>query len=325
MSDFKIFIKTGKCSSCSKSLVIQRKYNNEDLCPECFTIDIENKIYSTIKEYNLINPSDKIIVGLSGGKDSITLLYNLKKIQEKSQYSNEIIALIIDEGISNYRNKSIASAKKFCKENEIDYKIISFKERIGKTLEDIIIQKKNSNDYEYACNYCAIFRRRLLNDGAKELKGDILAVGHNLTDIAETFLMNILFKRFSLIAQKNIFEVNSSKDTNTYYIKKIKPLMKIPEEEIFLYVNIKNLTYYPSHCPYSKQDPIMRRKVLNFIQNSKNSIPDVELNLLNGYNALSHLLKKYYKIERKNYCQNCGYPCNKIICQYCSYKSVIKS
>lgn len=320
MSNFKIFIKTGKCSSCHKSLVIHRKYTGEYLCPECFIVDIEKKIYNTIKEYNLFNPSDIIIVGLSGGKDSIALLYNLKKIQENQQYSNEIIALIIDEGISDYRDKSIDSAKQFCIENEINYNIISFKERIGKTLEDIIIQKRSSNDYKYACNYCAIFRRRLLNEGAKELKGDILAVGHNLTDMAETFLMNILFKRFSLIAQKKIFEVNSSKEINPYYIKKIKPLMKIPEEEIFLYVNIKNLTYYPSHCPYSTQDPILRRKVLNFIQNSKDIIPDIELNLLNGYNELSKKLKKYYIKDEKNYCLNCGYPSNKKLCQYCNYK-----
>ena len=103
---------------------------------------------------------------------------------------------------------------------------------------------------------------------------------------------------------------------NKYYIRKIKPLMKIPEEEIFLYVNIKNLIYYPYHCPYSKQDPILRRKVLNFIQTSKDFIPDVELNLLHGYNELSQILRKKYKKKKRNHCQKCGYQCNDVICQY---------
>ena len=77
------------------------------------------------------------------------------------------------------------------------------------------------SDYQYACNYCATIRRRLLNEGVKELNGDVLAVGHNITDIAETFLMNILYKRFSLIAQKNILETESSRESNQFYIKKI--------------------------------------------------------------------------------------------------------
>ncbi|MBY9005135.1 MAG: TIGR00269 family protein [Candidatus Lokiarchaeota archaeon] len=325
MSNFKIHIKTGNCSLCDKSLVIDRKYTEELLCPECFAKDIENKIYHTIEDYNLFSPSDRIVVGLSGGKDSIALLYNLIILQKNSKYSNKIKALIIDEGIPNYRKKSIELAKTFCEEYEIEYKIIKFQERIGKSLENTIIQKRNSDNYKYACNYCAIFRRRLLDEGTKELGGNVLAVGHNLTDIAETFLMNILFKRFSLIAQKNIFGIKSTQRNNLHFANKIKPLMKIPEEEIYLYVNIKKLKYYPSHCPYSKQDPIIRRKVLNFLLECKNIIPNVEFNLLDGYDTLSKTLKKYYKIGKKNNCQKCGCPSADIICQYCIYKEEVNN
>ncbi|MBY8991668.1 MAG: adenine nucleotide alpha hydrolase family protein [Candidatus Lokiarchaeota archaeon] len=319
MTEYNIFLKTGKCSYCNNSVVIQRKYSGESLCPACFEKNIEKNIYKTISKYKMLKPYDKIIVGLSGGKDSFTLLYNLSIIQKKAYRPKEIIALTIDEGIKDYRDKSVKNAIDFCKELNIEHHIISFKEKVGFTLDEIINIKRKLPDYKYACNYCAVIRRRLLNDKAKELGGTILAMGHNLTDIAETFLMNILYKRFHLIANQYLFKEQDSR-TSQFYIKKITPLMRIPEEEIFLYANIKKFQYYPSHCPYREKDPIIRKKVLDFIQECKKTSSEIEFNLLSGFLELSSILYDHY--EKKDYytCQSCGYPStNKVYCSYCIY------
>jgi len=266
----------------------------------------------------MLNPHDKIIVALSGGKDSITLLYNLKKNQEKLYRSNPLIALTIDEGIKGYRDKSVKFAIDFCKNFGIEHEIISFKDKIGKTLDEIINIKKKSENSKYACNYCATIRRRLLNDGAKELGGTVLATGHNLTDIAETYLMNILHKRLNLISNQYIFK-KKDLTASKYFIKKIMPLFRIPEEEIFLYVNIKNFNYSPSHCPYRESDPILRKRVLDFIQKCKEFSPEIEFNLLNGFLELSEILHNHYNKQSSNSCQQCGYPCGTTnLCSYCS-------
>jgi uncharacterized protein (TIGR00269 family) len=266
----------------------------------------------------MLKPEDKIIVGLSGGKDSIALLYNLNNIQKKKHKSKSIIALTIDEGIKDYRESSIKKAKEFCEKYDIDHKIISFKERIGYSLDEIIKVKKNSSDYKYACNYCATVRRRLLNDGAKELGSTVLAMGHNLTDISETYLMNILYKRLDIIANQYLFKEENEK-ISRYYIKKISPLMRIPEEEVFLYSNIKKFSYYPSHCPYREKDPIIRKRVLDFIQDCKKYSPEIEFNILSGFLELSKTLYSHREKKKNNSCQICGYPCgNTKICTYCS-------
>ena len=319
MTEYNIFLKTGKCSYCNNSVVIQRKYSGESLCPACFEKNIEKNIYKTISKYKMLKPYDKIIVGLSGGKDSFTLLYNLSMIQKKAYRPKEIIALTIDEGIKDYRDKSVKNAIDFCKELNIEHHIISFKEKVGFTLDEIINIKRKLPDYKYACNYCAVIRRRLLNDKAKELGGTILAMGHNLTDIAETFLMNVLYKRFHLIANQYLFKEPDSR-MSQFYIKKITPLMRIPEEEIFLYANIKKFQYYPSHCPYREKDPIIRKRVLDFIQECKKTSSEIEFNLLSGFLELSSIL--YDHKEKKDYytCQSCGYPStNKVYCSYCIY------
>jgi len=317
--NYKIFLEKGKCSHCKNVVVIKRNYSGETLCTKCFEKNIEKNIYKTISKYKMLNPHDKIVVALSGGKDSISLLYNLIKIQERTYNSEPIIALMIDEGIKGYRKNSIEKAKDFCKIYDIEHKIISFKEKIGYKLDEIISIKKKSIDYRYACNYCATFRRRLLNDSAKDLGGTVLALGHNLTDVAETFLMNILYKRFHIIANQYLFKEQNSRIEN-YFIRKITPLMRIPEDEIFLYANIKKFDYYPSHCPYREKDPIIRKRVLDFIQKCKQYSPEIEFNLFNGFLELSKSL--YYQNEKINYksCQLCGYPCgNTKICTYCNY------
>jgi len=317
--NYKLFLEKGKCSHCKNAVVIKRRYSGETLCTVCFEKNIEKNIYKTISKYKMLNPHDKIIVALSGGKDSISLLYNLIKIQERTYNSEPIIALMIDEGIKGYRKNSIEKAKDFCKIYDIEHKIISFKEKIGYKLDEIINIKKKYIDYRYACNYCATFRRRLLNDSAKDLGGTVLALGHNLTDVAETFLMNILYKRFQIIANQYLFKEQNSRIDN-YFIRKITPLMRIPEDEIFLYANIKKFDYYPSHCPYREKDPIIRKRVLDFIQKCKQYSPEIEFNLFNGFLELSKSL--HYQNEKidYNFCQLCGYPCgNTKICTYCNY------
>jgi uncharacterized protein (TIGR00269 family) len=294
-------------------------YSGEKLCTNCFINSIEKNISATISKYKMLNPQDKIIVAVSGGKDSLALLLNIYQIQKEKGRSKPIIALTIDEGISGYRNKSIESAKNFCNKYNIEHKILRFKDIIGKTLDEIISIKKDNSDYQYACNYCATLRRRLLNEGARELGADILAMGHNLTDFAETYLMNILFKRYQIIANQYLFKKENN-EIRKYFIKKITPLMKIPEEEIYIYSNLKKIDYFPSHCPYREQDPILRKRVLEFIQKCKSFSPEVEFNLLNGFLEISEILYNNFQRKAYNTCKKCGYPCGtKDLCLYCTY------
>jgi len=325
-SSYNVFLKTGTCDYCSKNaLVVHRKYSGELICTDCFTKRIEKNIYQTISKYKMLKPKDRIVVGISGGKDSLSLLYNLKQIQENSYHSNPIIAVTIDEGIRDYRSNSTKNAIEFCKLHKIEHKIVSFKEKTGKTLDEIVELKKNAPKNTYACNFCATLRRRILNETAKNLGADVLAMGHNLTDIAETYLMNILFKRFKLIANQYLFK-EESKEIKKYFVRRITPLMKIPEEEIFLYANLKKINYYPSHCPYREEDPILRKRVLEFIQECKKFSPEIEFNLLNGFLESSEIFSKHYIHESYNSCKKCGYPCGKTnICLYCKYLSEFRS
>ncbi|MBY8982161.1 MAG: adenine nucleotide alpha hydrolase family protein [Candidatus Lokiarchaeota archaeon] len=306
----------GKCSLCRKDAKLYlRRHSGQLLCPECLISSIERIIYRTISKYKMLNPEDTIIIGFSGGKDSVALLYNLIKIQKNTYGSKPIIALSIDEGIDIYRESSIKIARDFCKKYNIEHKIISFKKKIGRSLDEIIDLVKPKKDFRYPCNYCAILKRRLLNDEAKKLGGSVLALGFNLTDITETFLMNILYNRFHLIGNQYLFDNNKD---YSFYLRKIIPLMKIPENEIQYYVKFKNLNFYDTNCPYREQYPILRKRVLEFIEKLKIKSPEIEFNLFNGFLELSKIFNK----ERENIdltnCRKCNYPTsNTHECNYC--------
>ncbi|MCZ7403475.1 MAG: hypothetical protein O8C67_00900 [Candidatus Methanoperedens sp.] len=91
-----------KCQRCSKSAVVYQKYSNAHLCKVHFIEDVERKIKRDIRKFKMVERSDRIAVALSGGKDSIALLYILHKIF-KNRPDIELLAVTIDEGISGYR------------------------------------------------------------------------------------------------------------------------------------------------------------------------------------------------------------------------------
>ncbi|TFF98258.1 MAG: TIGR00269 family protein [Promethearchaeota archaeon] len=306
------------CSICNeKNAIYKRKHSGQYLCETCFISSIEKIINKTISKYNLLIPKDKIIVGVSGGKDSITLLYNLKKIQEKTYNSKPLIAISIDEGIEDYSPSRMKIVEKVCNDFNIRLEAISFQQYITKSLDQIVEFKENNKNFRYPCNYCATIKRRLLNDVAKDLGGTVLALGHNLTDISETYLMNILYNRLPLIARGGL--LRKTKKQDNIYLERIFPLMNIPENEIDLYVKLKNLDYYRALCPYRINYPILRKKVYNFIQNLKKTSPEIEFNLLNGSLELSTLLEEKYSGKEIFYCPECGYPTPKPSkCRYCS-------
>ena len=103
----------------------KRLYSGETLCKSCFLFSIEAKTLHTISKYSMIGYGERVAVGVSGGKDSLTLLYVLKKILKKNN-CNDVMAITIDEGIEYYRDESLNIVKDHCERMNIPLKIFSY-------------------------------------------------------------------------------------------------------------------------------------------------------------------------------------------------------
>lgn len=321
-----------KCQYCNQPAVYHRKISNEKVCANHFCSTLENKIRKTVRKFQMFDPTQKVVVGVSGGKDSLVLLYNVLRLQKRNPDSIPVEAILIDEGIEGYRNESLLIAKKMCEIWNVKLHIIEFRKYFGKSLDETIDSLADLK--VNACTVCGTVRRRLLNDTALELNADKLAIGHNLDDISETFIQNILRNDLKRIRTKPPH--GNLQEKLGYLVPRIKPLMEIPEIEISRYCYYKNIPIQSTPCPYIEGFFILRKKVQDFLNDLEENSAEVKYNIIKLNENLFSILKEskpsdsetHLRVKEQNnsnlklLCSKCGSikSPNRDICYYCELK-----
>lgn len=261
----------------------------------------------------MLKKGELIAVGVSGGKDSLTTLHILNEIV-KEQRTTKIIAIAIDEGIHDYRSKTLKNAIDYCKKNKIKLYIYKFEDEFGYSL-DKIVKKLKLNP----CSVCGVFRRYLLNQKAKKLKVDKLAVGHNLDDEAQSIIMNY-FKSSNEMSAR-LGPVTGIK-TEKGFIQRIKPLYFLTEKEVMTYAFLKGLSEELNECPYATQS--FRNDVKDMLNKFNSKYPATKYSVITSFLDVLPLLKEKYKNSKIKYCKYCGEPASNDVCQACEYVNLLK-
>lgn len=302
------------CKNCNiKSVYVDE--SNKKYCSKCFIKYFEAKVFKTIRTYGLVGNNDTIGIGVSGGKDSLTTLYLLNKLA-RDRRNIKLLAILIDEGIHGYREKTIKDAKAFCKKEGIDLHIYSYKREFGATLDDAI-KKLNSN----ACAICGVFRRYLLNKKARELKVNKLATGHNLDDEAQAVLMNQFKNNISVSARLGPITgiIKEQK-----FIPRIKPLYFMTEKEVTIYSYLKGFTSEFSECPNSFDS--FRSYVRDMLNEAESKYPGVKRGVIHSFLEVLPILKQEgKKTSTMKFCYNCGEPSTGNICKACQIMDRLKA
>ena len=185
-----------------------------------------------IQQYGLISDGDRILVGVSGGKDSLVLLYGLTLLRRFIGIDYQVIGVTIDMGFTNGK-MDFSPVAEFCKAHDIEYRTV--KTQIAEIVFDV--RKEDS-----PCSLCARMRRGALHDAANELGCNKVALGHNFDDAVETFIMNLFTEgRIGCFAP------------STYLTNKkvtvIRPLSLAPEKEVRRAARRNELPIVQSVCP----------------------------------------------------------------------------
>ncbi|MCK4482964.1 TIGR00269 family protein, partial [Candidatus Bathyarchaeota archaeon] len=161
---------TAICNICKRrDAFFFRPYSGEKLCKKCFAISIENKVRATIAKYSMLENDNRIAIAVSGGKDSLSLLHILARIERKFPKAS-LVAVSIDEGIKGYRDKALEIAAENCKKLSVEHHIVSFKELYGCTQDEVVRRLKKEGKTELTpCAYCGVLRRKALNIVAREV------------------------------------------------------------------------------------------------------------------------------------------------------------
>ena len=191
-----------------------------------------------IDDYQMIQAGDKIAVGISGGKDSLALLYALAHLRIFYPNSFEIIAITVDLGWGNFQLDEI---KKLCDKLNVEY--VTVKTDIA----DIIFeQRKETNP----CSLCAKMRKGALNEKIKELGCNKVAYGHHKDDVVETLLLSMIFE-----GRLHCFAPVTYLDRMDLTV--IRPLLYVNEADIIGFKNKMELPVAKSPCPmdgYTKRE-----------------------------------------------------------------------
>jgi uncharacterized protein (TIGR00269 family) len=299
-----------KCAHCNRKAVYYQRHSGRHLCKKHFVGDFERRVKLAVRKYGMIEKGDRIAIALSGGKDSVTLAFALKKLYGKRR-DIEFLAITIDEGIEGYRPSTVEIARNVADKLEMEHHVISFKENFGLTLDEMVkVGDKKP------CTYCGVFRKYLLNKTARELEATKLATGHNLDDETQTILLNFLHADTERLARLVPQRVQKG------LIMRIKPFREVYEKEVVVYGFLNDLPMIFDECPYS-YFPV-RAAVRDFLYEFENKYPGRKFSVMRSFENLIPCLKQMYpQIELKK-CRLCGEPTPREICQACSLLKELK-
>ncbi|MDH5374342.1 MAG: TIGR00269 family protein [Candidatus Bathyarchaeota archaeon] len=281
-------------------------------------MSIKNKVRATIAKYNMLEYDDRIAIAVSGGKDSLSLLHVLARI-ERNFPKASLVAVSIDEGITGYRDEAIKMAAEKCKELGVAHHIVSFKELYGYTQDEIVTRRKREEKTELTpCAYCGVLRRKALNIAAREMKADKVATAHTLDDETQTILLNILHGDPLRIARQKPL----TDDVHPKLVQRIKPFCEIPERETALYAYIKKIRFQDMPCPYASE--AMRNDIRLFLNRMEHKHAGTKFTVFKSIEKIRPAIGRMVRKEELTECVKCGEPTTGEICKTCEMLQQLK-
>lgn len=300
------------CTLCGKNdAIFGRIYSGEKLCGRCFCKTVEDKVRKAISKYEMLGPKDRIMVAVSGGKDSVTLLHILSRI-ENAFPAVVLYAGTVDEGIRQYRDEALRIAEKNCKTLGIEQIVTSFKELFGYKLDEIVeLAKDRSERGLTPCSYCGVLRRKALNMIAREAGVDKLVTAHSLDDETQTMLLNVVHGDPLRIARsKPVLNLIHPK-----LVQRVKPLCLVPESEIAFYAYLKGIKFQGFPCPYAKA--ALRNDIRQMLKSMEYKHAGTLYTIFSSIERIRPALEHFAEEIELRSCKLCEEPTIGDLCQPC--------
>ena len=230
-----------------------------------------------VDEYKQINEGDKIAVGISGGKDSLTLLYALSEMRRFYPNRYDLCAITVDLGFDSFDTGEIA---KLCEKLNVEYNVVKT------DIYDIVFNERAETN---PCSLCAKMRKGSLNEAALKMGCNKVAYGHHKDDVVETLLLSLIYEgRFHTFSPVTFLDRTG--------ITVIRPLLYIEEADIIGFNNKMGLPVMGKKCPvdgYTKREYV--KDLLKQIERDNHGVKDrmftaIEGSGIKGWNDERHEL-----------------------------------
>jgi tRNA 2-thiocytidine biosynthesis protein TtcA len=240
---------------------------------------VAKKTTRAIKDFNLIEDGDRVMVGVSGGKDSWALLQILDELRQRAPIDFSLVAVNVDSGYKDYKHDVIAST---CEARGWEYRIEHTS--IGEVMDDLLDANATP------CSLCARLRRGVLYRIATEVGATKIALGHHLDDFVETLLLNLFFA-----GALKAMPARLVSDDGVHTV--IRPLVYVEEAEARLYAKERELPIIGCCCPACGDLSLQRQRVKRLITDLEIDHPGVKASMLK---ALGNVMPRHLLDRRLN-------------------------
>jgi tRNA-5-methyluridine54 2-sulfurtransferase len=247
-----------KCRKCGEKPVINMRQHKLALCKEHFPEWILEQTQRFIDKYRMFDHGHKILVAVSGGKDSLSLWDILNRLGYTCD--GLYIGLGIDEG-AGYSDESQRLSQAFADQHGLHLHVVDIVEEHGESIPQMA--QRTTRGKGKPCSVCGLSKRHIMNRVAREMGYDILATGHNLDDEAAVLFGNTLnWISGYLIRQGPVLEAD-----RPGMVRKVKPLCRFYEREMAAYALLRGIKYIYDECPHAVgSKTIYYKEILNKLE-----------------------------------------------------------
>ena len=294
-----------RCRSCRRQAVIELRRHNSAFCSECFIRVFREQVRRAIRHFDMFDPRDRILVAVSGGKDSLALWDVLLDL------GYDATGLYLGLGIGGYSTRSSDVAEKFAADRGAELLLVDLARDYGYDIPTA--GRKGSRS---TCAVCGLSKRYVFNRAALEGGFDVVATGHNLDDEAATLLGNTLRWQTEYIARQS--PLLPARDG---MVKKVKPLYRLSELETAAYAVLRDIDYVVEECPLVAGNTQLRYKdAMNAIEATS---PGTKAQFFLGYLDRGMAIFRPEEPTELESCERCGQPTTGRFCAFCRARAQV--
>lgn len=294
-----------KCRRCRTPAVIELRRHNAAFCQPCFLRHVHDQVAKAVKEFDMLSPEDRVLVVVSGGKDSLALWDILLDMGHAAS------AMYLDLGIGEYSTRSGQAVKAFADERGAELIRVGLREAYG---FDIPTAKAKGS--RSTCSVCGLSKRYVFNKVAVDRGFSVLATGHNLDDEAATLLGNTLRWQTEYIGRQ--FPVLPARNG---MVKKVKPLYRLSERETAAYAFLRGIEYVVEECPLVGGNTQLKYKdAMNHLEAGS---PGTKASFYLGY--VDRVAPRFRDevADELTRCERCAQPTTGRFCAFCRARAQV--
>ena len=288
--------------------MIDRPYAQDHLCETHLRETVWDRARRELHRQAPRMRGGVVAVALSGGKDSAAALSITHRYFSRRP-TVRLVAISVDEGIRGYRTATLSKASELCRSLGVEHRVLKAQDELGTTTDEAARALPST----IPCSFCGVWRRGLLNKAARSVSADLLVLGFNLDDLAQTVLMNLARGEVD-----RLLRMSPHRLRQPGLVPRVAPLATVPEREVYAFARAAGLPFDHSECPHA--NAAERNRFREVVWQARGSPSGDPPRAPEDAGSDRRAPRGRRWVRRPERCTLCGEPSATPVCRSCEYR-----